>query len=122
MGIGRATHLLGFWLSLSVTLPFSVEAQVPKQPLPTAQPYKFKKKRKEGMQGLDLSGRPGPDPVEPGSFRVSRVRVFSGFGLKNLIQNPKFSGGFGLGFRVGSNYARSSQNTSNKSQMLGKKA
>jgi len=59
------------------------------------------------IASLDPSGRPVPDPTRPGLKRVSRVRVISGFGLKNRVHNPKISGGFGSGLRVGSNFARS---------------
>jgi len=56
---------------------------------------------------LDPSGRLVPDPTLPVFLRVFRVRVISGFGLKNRVHDPKISGGFESGLRVGSNFARS---------------
>jgi len=82
-------------------------------PFPSAQtrPSLNVKKNKE-FKGLTRRVNPDPDSTQPNLkfFRVSQVRVFSSFGLKNLVQNLKFSGWFwlGLGFWVGLDFAKSS--------------
>ena len=38
----------------------------------------------------------------PIPFRVARVRIKSGYGSQNLVQDPVFSGRVRVGFRVGS--------------------
>ena len=55
--------------------------------------------------------RAGSDRVWSKNLWVFQVRFISDSGRENRVQNPKFLGGFGSGFRVGSIFDRSSWST-----------
>ena len=109
----RVSAICCFFLIIKVPTP-SLSIQVKrlkmKRPKTFFQPKTYFKallrttERATQKQGLDPKGRLGPDPLEPDFFRV---QIISGFGSKFCVQNPKLSGGFGSGFRVGSVFARS---------------